>query len=48
MLFYQRLDGECHTMPPLAGLPGSSDGGVPPSGSQQGLREEAACSMDTN
>ncbi|XP_045435547.1 ubiquitin carboxyl-terminal hydrolase 4 isoform X3 [Pipistrellus kuhlii] len=48
VLFYQRRDGESHTAPPLAGFAGSSDGGLHPSSSQQGLGEEAACSMDTN
>ncbi|XP_070247364.1 ubiquitin carboxyl-terminal hydrolase 4 isoform X3 [Myotis yumanensis] len=48
VLFYQRRDDEFHTTPSLAGFPGSSDGGTRPSSSQQGLGEEAACSMDTN
>ncbi|XP_008153917.1 ubiquitin carboxyl-terminal hydrolase 4 isoform X2 [Eptesicus fuscus] len=48
VLFYQRRDDEFHTPPSLAGFPGSSDGGMQPSSSQQGLGEEAACSMDTN
>ncbi|XP_023603516.1 ubiquitin carboxyl-terminal hydrolase 4 isoform X3 [Myotis lucifugus] len=48
VLFYQRRDDEFHATPSLAGFPGSSDGGTRPSSSQQGLGEEAACSMDTN
>ncbi|KAK1332694.1 hypothetical protein QTO34_007377 [Cnephaeus nilssonii] len=48
VLFYQRRDDEFHAPPSLAGFPGSSDGGMQPSSSQQGLGEEAACSMDTN
>ncbi|KAM9185927.1 ubiquitin carboxyl-terminal hydrolase 4 isoform 2-T2 [Dugong dugon] len=48
VLFYQRRDDEfSKTLSPIT-LPGSSDGGMRPSGSQQGLGDDEACSMDTN
>ncbi|KAL2803832.1 ubiquitin carboxyl-terminal hydrolase 4 isoform a, partial [Daubentonia madagascariensis] len=47
VLFYQRRDDESYKMPSLSSFPGSSDGGLRPSSSQQGLGDEEACSMDT-
>ncbi|XP_017658693.1 ubiquitin carboxyl-terminal hydrolase 4 isoform X4 [Nannospalax galili] len=48
VLFYQRRDDECSSAPSLSSFPGSSDGGVRLSSSQQGLGDDEACSMDTN
>ncbi|XP_066102153.1 ubiquitin carboxyl-terminal hydrolase 4 isoform X2 [Saccopteryx bilineata] len=45
VLFYQRRDDET---PSLTSFPVSSDGGTRAGGSQQGLGDEEACSMDTN
>ncbi|XP_066207127.1 ubiquitin carboxyl-terminal hydrolase 4 isoform X2 [Saccopteryx leptura] len=45
VLFYQRRDDET---PSLTSFPASSDGGTRAGGSQQGLGDEEACSMDTN
>ncbi|XP_039333041.1 ubiquitin carboxyl-terminal hydrolase 4 isoform X2 [Saimiri boliviensis] len=47
VLFYQRRDDEFYKTPSLSSS-GSSDGGTRRSGSQQGLGDEEACSMDTN
>ncbi|KAM9592483.1 ubiquitin carboxyl-terminal hydrolase 4 isoform 2-T2 [Trichechus inunguis] len=48
VLFYQRRDDEFSKTPSPITLPGSSDGGMRPSSSQQGLGDDEACSMDTN
>ncbi|XP_046494129.1 ubiquitin carboxyl-terminal hydrolase 4 isoform X2 [Equus quagga] len=48
VLFYQRRDDEFCKTPSLISFPGSSDGGMRPSSSQQGVGDDEACSMDTN
>lgn len=48
VLFYQRRDDEFYKTPSHMNFPGSSDGGMRPSSSQQGFGEDEACSMDTN
>ncbi|XP_054982096.1 ubiquitin carboxyl-terminal hydrolase 4-like [Sorex araneus] len=48
VLFYQRQDDEFYKTPSHTSFPGPSDGGMRPSGSQQGMGDDEACSMDTN
>ncbi|XP_048190766.1 ubiquitin carboxyl-terminal hydrolase 4 isoform X2 [Perognathus longimembris pacificus] len=49
VLFYQRRDDDCYKAPSsLASFPGSSEGGMRPNSSQQGLADDESCSMDTN
>ncbi|XP_010588109.2 ubiquitin carboxyl-terminal hydrolase 4 isoform X2 [Loxodonta africana] len=48
VLFYQRRDDDFSKIPSLMTFPGSSDGRMRPSSSQQGLGDNEACSMDTN
>nr|XP_048280118.1 ubiquitin carboxyl-terminal hydrolase 4 isoform X3 [Myodes glareolus] len=48
VLFYQRRDDECHSVPSLTAFPGSSDGAMRLGSSQQGLGDDEASNMDTN